>query len=409
MKLEALEPLRPVLARVRSALEARGVERARSLTLDEVPPQQRQALAGLFGWREVPSGPKVRLSLEGLDAALRESAVGLGLVEVLTAMFGPLADLRAAKADALVARDAVWERARALLEGRPALAPWLEDLRAHGRVARAATLAGATEEALLEDALAVVARLPAGGALLPVFALEVLGDSHALDAGRPLSALVLRAAAALAGASPPSNAAQRRHLWAEVGVACDVLSTDVLALGLRPVGEALLARHLREASAQGVPRRVTLRELAQSGLGVAPGTAVFVCENPSVVAAAADRLGANIRPLVCVEGVPSTAALRLLAGLGASGAEVRFHADFDWGGVRIGNVLLEHLPSAVPWRLGVADYEQGLRAGAGGPELAGAPVDARWDPELREALRRHSRAVLEEQVLGELLADLGAG
>lgn len=406
MKLEPLEPLRPVLAQVRAALEARGVERARSLTLEDVSAGQRRALAGLLGLREVPSGQRVKVSLRHLDSALRDSAVGHGLVEVVTAMFGPLADRRAEKAAALAARDSVWARARERVSGRPALLSWLEDLRAHGRVARAATLSASSEEAVLGEALKAVERLPAGGVLLPVFALDVIGDAHALDAGGPLSALVLRAAAALTGAQVPVNAVQRRRLWADVGVACDALSADVLTLGLRPLGEDLLARHLREASAHGEPRRTTLRELSKTMLAVAQGTTVFVCENPSVVAAAAERLGASVLPVVCVEGVPSTAAIRLLKQLCDSGAELRFHVDFDWGGVRIGNVLLEHVPSAKAWRLSAADYELSLTQKRGILELTGSPIDARWDAGLRDVMIKHSLAVLEEQVMNELLADL---
>jgi uncharacterized protein (TIGR02679 family) len=406
MNLQPLEPLRSVLAQVRAALEARGVDRARSLTLDDVPEAQRRALAGLFGWREVPSTPKVRLSLDRLDATLRESTVGKGLVEVLTAMFGPLADHRAEKAKLLAARGAIWERARDRVAARPALLSWLDDMRAHGRAARAATLSDTSEEAILDEALAVVSQLPASGTLLPVFALEALGDAHALDAGRPLSPLVLRAAAALMGTAPPANAMERRRLWADVGVACDSLSADVLSLGLRPQGDDMLARHLREAAAQGEPRRTTLRELSHGKLRVARGSVVFICENPSIVAAAAEHLGPNAQALVCVEGVPSTAALRLLEELSESGAELRFHVDFDWGGVRIGNRLLEQVPNAAPWRLNAADYERSLAAKRGTLELVGSSADARWDVELRSTMSRHSLAVLEEQVVGDLLDDL---
>lgn len=183
----------------------------------------------------------------------------------------------------------MWTRARSTVAQRPPLGKWLDDLRAHGRAARAATLAGTTEDALLARVLEVVSRLPAPGELLPVFALNALGDAHSLDAGRAESALVLRAAAALMSVPPPGNAMERRRLWAAVGVVCDALSADVLTLGLHPIGEGLLARHLREATAIGEPRRTTLRELSRESITVAAGTSVFVCENPSVVAAAADR------------------------------------------------------------------------------------------------------------------------
>ncbi|MBL8915430.1 MAG: TIGR02679 family protein [Archangium sp.] len=406
MKPDPLRDLHAVLAQVHEALEARGIERARTLTLLELSQSERRSLANLCGWREVPRAPRVRVSLAELDKALRESAVGVGVAELVARLFGPIADRRTERAGAIAARDALWSRARESVEHRPELLPWLDDLRRHGRVARAATLSGTSEDVMLERTLAVVGRLPATGFLLPVFALETLGDSHALDAGEPLSSLVLRAAAALRSSPPPTNAVERRRLWADVGVACDSLSADVLSLGLRPVGEGLLARHLREASEAGHPRRTTLRELQREQIALRPGTVVSVCENPSVVAAAADRLGDRVRPLVCVEGVPSTAALRLLAGLLESGATVQFHTDFDWGGLRIGNVLLDHLQTAQPWRMGASDYEQAVERNHGISELAGTPVDASWNPTLSSLLARSGVAVLEEAMIDELLEDL---
>lgn len=41
------------------------------------------------------------------------------------------------------------------------------------------------------------------------------------------------------------------------------------------------------------------------------------------------------------------------------------------------------------------------------PALAGAAVQADWDPALSEAMRRHGRVVHEELVLEQLVADLG--
>lgn len=405
---------RPELRRLfdgaRAALESRGGERARGFTLDGCLDAERRAIADLFGWSEVPPDGRFRVSLEKLDGALRASAVGQGLVEVLTRLGGPLADQRQARAAAEAATEQLWAKARShpALVARPELGRWLDELRARGILARAANLAGRSPAVLLDRCLAVVARLPVegGGALLPVLAMEVLGDTHALDHGQPESGLVLRAAAVLAGWTEcPAAAPQRRQLWAEVGVACDALSTDVLTFGLRPAGASLLARHLREASEEAVPRRVTLRELREP-LTLRPGTAVYVCENPSVVAAAADRIGAECAPVVCVEGVPTTAALQVLRQLARSGAELHVRGDFDWPGIRIVNQLLEALPDARTWRMGTEDYRQ-----AAGPrgellELEGAPVTARWSPELASVLQAVGLAVPEERILEELLGDL---
>ena len=91
------------------------------------------------------------------------------------------------------------------------------------------------------------------------------------------------------------------------------------------------------------------------------GRRVFVCENPNLVAIAADRWGPGCAPLVCTDGMPAAAQRTLLQQLLRSGASLRCHADFDWAGLRIANQLLRHA-GAAPWRMGVADYEAAARA-----------------------------------------------
>jgi len=60
-----------------------------------------------------------------------------------------------------------------------------------------------------------------------------------------------------------------------------------------------------------------------------------VCENPPVVEAAADALGAACPPLVCTDGVPTAAVLELLDRLVASGCDLWVRADFDAAGQTI--------------------------------------------------------------------------
>lgn len=395
-----------LLAAIREAMEARGA-RARSVVVDGLDPQERRALADLAGWEGVPEG-RVRVDLDRLDAALRESALGVSLREALALLGGPLADRPAEARGRKAASDAMWAAARDVCraEDRDDLARWLEALRRSGALSRAAGLARRAPGELLDAALGVALRLPAGGVLLAVFAARHAGDPHALDAGSPLGGLVLRAAQAVAGiAEPPASSADRRRIWRAVGVDCDALSADVLVLGLRPEGDGLAARQLRECAEAGEPRRLTLREVARASLAVRSGLEVFVCENPAVVEAAADRLGPRCAPLVCVEGVPSTAALALLRALAASGARVRAHADLDWAGVRIAGQVLRETGGA-PWRMSAGDYRAALAASPHGPALGGRRAAAGWDAELERAMVEGGRAVLEEQVLQALLGDL---
>ena len=396
---------RALFAAARERLEAAG-DRARAFTLPDPGPEARDALAGLLGWAKVPGGP-VRLRLDEIDAALRGSAVGASLVEVLEALGGPLRSLLEERSAISAAVERRWSEAHARLRaaGRPEQTGWLESLRRSGWLARVESSGGG--DRLLEEAVAVALRLPAGGILLQVLAAEVTGDPHALDAGQPLAVPLLRAAAHLAGwPEVPTGAAGRRALLAEVGVDRDPLSSDVLVLGLRPVGPERLARHLRESADDGEPRRVTLRELGSASLTVPAGTPVFVCENPSIVVAAAAGLGARCAPLVCLEGVASTAALRLLRSLREGGAGLRVRADLDWAGLRIAGPLLG-LPGTLPWRFGAADYLQALGAGLTGPELEGPAAPSPWDQGLAEEMRRAGVSVPEELVIGMLMGDLG--
>jgi uncharacterized protein (TIGR02679 family) len=156
----------------------------------------------------------------------------------------------------------------------------------------------------------------------------------------------------------------------------------------------------------GEPAVLTLRQLTRDPPRLAlAGQVLSVCENPVVVAAAADRLGADAAPLVCTSGQPGAAVMALLIAAHRAGATLRHHGDFDWGGLRIGNVLFARLP-VTPWRFDTAAY---LRVATGGRPLSGVPVAAAWDPDLAEALHRHGWAVEEERVLDDLLSDLGTG
>ncbi|MDA5282453.1 DUF2399 domain-containing protein [Streptomyces sp. Isolate_45] len=133
---------------------------------------------------------------------------------------------------------------------------------------------------------------------------------------------------------------------------------------------------------------------------------VHICENPAVLSAAADAYGPDARPLVCVQGQPSAAALTLLTRLHEYGAALRYHGDFDWGGLRIATTLLAHVPWR-PWRYTAHDYRAAVAAvGADQCPLVGKPTPSPWDPDLTRALAEHAVRVEEEAILDVLLKDL---
>jgi uncharacterized protein (TIGR02679 family) len=112
------------------------------------------------------------------------------------------------------------------------------------------------------------------------------------------------------------------------------------------------------------------------------------------------RLGA---PLICTRGQPGAAVLHLARRLAAAGARLRFHGDFDWGGLRIATVVFDRV-TAEPWRFGADDYRVALTRG--GRALAGTPASAGWDEHLAAAMTSAGRAVEEELVVDDLLSDL---
>ena len=176
-------------------------------------------------------------------------------------------------------------------------------------------------------------------------------------------------------------------------------------LNLPAAGDGLVDRLLVEHAAAGEPARCTLRQLLRHPCDWSrlAGRTVHVCENPAVVAAAADALGAGGAPLVCTDGQPSSAVQTLLRALRSAGADLVYHGDFDNGGLRIARTVVGRF-GARPWRFEVDAY----RAAPAGPPLRGRVEPVAWAPGLAEAMNARGVAVHEEQVRDDLVADLGA-
>ncbi|HEY3753588.1 MAG TPA: TIGR02679 family protein [Pseudonocardiaceae bacterium] len=396
-----------LLDRVRHRLEL-GKPVTGTVTLNSAGPEQRRAIERLLG-RRAGTGTSLTVSLDEIDTVLRASgAAPAGLTAAARVLLGGVPDRVAEAAAAGVAWAAACEPLDELVERRPELVVWRIWLDATGMVRRLA--ADPRQAAILVAQLVrVLDKLPATGIALGRLAAVTTGDAHELDDGRPLATLSLAAVRVLAGVAPAGDgsAFERRAAWAAVGVHRDELSSSVLCLGLPGGGSTTVGRMVALAGEAGEPCALTLRQLGRDrpDLGVGHGR-VWVCENPIVLACAADELGPSCPPLVCLSGQPSVAAVRLLDVLIADGAQLAYHGDFDWGGIRIGNALRERFAWR-PWRFDTMAYRAAV-ASVGGGELTGRPVDAAWDPDLRPALEQHGAHVQEELVLAELIAELAA-
>jgi uncharacterized protein (TIGR02679 family) len=275
---------------------------------------------------------------------------------------------------------------------------WLSSVRQRGRLAR---LAVDDPAALLNEALDCLGWLTANRDInlvsplpLPVAAARLFGDAHALDVDKPLGTVVADAVFAVSACD------DLRTAWLTFGIQLDSVSTSALTFMLPGAFGSLVATARETAE----PLRVTHRMLDHGhGLAVRRGEVVWLCENPSILTLAADRLGHSCQPLVCLEGMPSSVTGRVLAMLGQAGAVVRAHADFDLGGVAI----MSHVTARYgvePWRMRRDDYVAAL----GSPSsVLGHVIGATpWDPQLGPVMNLHRRAVQEEAILDALLSDL---
>jgi uncharacterized protein (TIGR02679 family) len=401
------EPVAWLVRRARDRLEA-GRPLTGTVTLPAATPEQRRAIERLTG-RTARSGTSLTVSLTEVDRIVKDSgAAPGGLAEAVTHLTGPIRDRNRERADLAAAWAAAFASLDAVVDGHDELAQWRGWLDATGVVRR---LAPEPDHArlLLGQVAAVLGRLPSRGVPIGRIAAECCGDAHALDDGRPAGTLVLSAVRALAGLpfTAEGTADSRRTAWAAVGVHLDELSSLVLCLGLPGDRRTTLGRMLASCRKAGQPTVLTLRQLRthQEPLRAAR---VRICENPVVVAAAADELGAGCRPLVCVGGQPSAAGWRLLELLAAGGAEFGYHGDFDWGGVRIAGALY-HRVNWRPWQYDRQAYEAAVSAAQPLTPLAGLvgePTATPWDPELTAAMRHCNVRIEEELTLDALLEDL---
>jgi uncharacterized protein (TIGR02679 family) len=337
LKWARLSGPQKVLAAARRRLEAGGDLSGSplrvSLTADE-----RAEVGRLLGITWVGSGNAV--GARTLANTLRDR--GTDAAELLAATGDPLRDLRMERDT--VREDAATERERATWMLTSAGVPSDVAVTWVGR--RGLPAAGGGRLADLTSRCARVWKLlpgPGGGRiLLTVLAASALDDPHALDRGSPVATGVLR----LLGHELPESAEAWRTTWEEHGVDCDPVSSRVLVLNLRLAGDAMCVPLSLAAGPE--PLWLTLRSL--NGVFHADALDIYVCENPSVLIAAADVLGTHARPLICTSGRPSAAAVRLITGLAATGASLHIRADDDATGQEIVKSLRSSIPSAQLWR-----------------------------------------------------------
>jgi len=375
-----------------------------TLVKEPAEPEERRALDDLLGRRSSRS-QSLRLPLRTLRDRLREAGLIGELEDVVRVCFGDVVNRRVERSERAARWDVVFAEGRAAMSGKDGGRDWIDSLEADGLLKR---LAGSDPEqggTLLRLAIAVWRRLPGDGIPLAELAGELTGDTHALDRGRPLSALLLRGLKLRVGIDGNAGGEERRRAWESAGVVVDRLSAPALTFQLCAAAEHPLGGILESHAGAGWPAFVPYQALAGENPFLprpAGLDAVFVVENPALIEAAVSRLGSLCRPLVCTEGIPKSSVRRLLALLVEAGIKVRARADFDWTGLRIVDGLIRDF-GAEPWRMDAETYGSGPD---GVPLGEGSGVEAVWGGELAGAMQERGVAVYEETLAEVLLADL---
>lgn len=385
--------------RVRQRLETRGRDSRGHLPLPPLSSPARLALKSLLGSRVGKS-----VDLAALEAGLVRLGVGASLTAALARLGHEVsaepARLRAARVERREARE--FARAAVAEWPEPWARAWIDEIIRAGIFRN---LEVAPARALLQSIRAVLDYLSQERPV-PIsrndLAAHLLGSAHALDPGTRIEAAVSRAL------TFRLDATDRRDLWAQAGVHLDLTSAPALcwrlplcqACGLAPLATAALAA--------SVPLHISRLALEAHPAAVPPGSPILVVENPRIVEAAAQRHASM--PVISTNGNPSSTVLLLLSQLLASGAELRYHGDFDAAGLAIcARVMALGL---APWRMRAADYLAAVASadaeGAILPRDTQAPGPTPWDPALQSIFEQERRIVHQERLLSSLIEELEA-
>ena len=397
---------RRLLTAARKSLERTGGQLTGRISVIDPDDAERRAIIGITGVHQPAGTKRMTVRLADLDTAL-DRATGLNLADLLAALGEPLRNRPAVAASLAAARAALTEAAEGsmLNQTSPWYRTWLASLIRDGTITRLANVGDRTALDQAVRLLEYLATRPADTPpiALPALAARITGDTKALNHGATLATLVMRALALREGTDRPASAAERRELWDLCNVVVDDLASRVLVLNVVAAGDGL-AEWLTGAARYGTPFQVTLQQLNAHPIRLQPAR-IFACENPAVLRRACAELGPTCPPLICAEGQPSTAFHKLARIAVMAGGELAYHGDFDWPGVTIAARVIDR-HAAQPWRMTANDYVSGVKASDLTVSLKGDPMPTPWEPALHETMRRTGRAIYEETVADQLLADL---
>ncbi|MEU0484025.1 TIGR02679 domain-containing protein [Streptosporangium sp. NPDC006013] len=298
------------------------------------------AIAELRGWLDTTTRRRRGRSAVVVNAGittipLRELLVILGVpVQRLSTLAEratgrPVVNRAVLRKDAAELRQDLWAYASEQLPNLP------------GLVARMRSAGLGEDEGPVRRLLTVLAdvvtRLPARPPVsLPKLSHDCAGDPHYFDLDTLNGSRLVWAVAELADRAPVRRPDHVRALLAEMGIIADRLSATVLLHNVRVIGDGIIDRRLRDATA---PIALTLLDLVEYPPKFAPQT-LTVVENPSVLEEALVR-GARL-PLASTSGHLRGVDHALLQLATDQGVVLRYAGDLDRGGYEIAAQVVEH-------------------------------------------------------------------
>ncbi|MEK3883656.1 TIGR02679 domain-containing protein [Paenibacillus sp. PL2-23] len=430
------------------------------ITLSRIDEQERSALDAFYGTYSPPKPDETkRYSIKKFEQILKESRFGLTVPELLTIISDApvltrleLKQLAEAEWERLV-RDALSKVYSLFPELDSRIIRWAEGLRdesSPGTRTLRHVYARSAQEAENELAACITAlhRVMDGRlkrpVRLPILAAEVTGDAHSLDWKQSLGRLFWWGLTSIHGQMPPelvedetSNREQEaeesssqailiREGYRRGGVADDDLSSQVMVYA-----PALFHGEREE-------RILTLRQVERLDFeahrrACAESMRIFMVENPSVFAelvdADVDAVGdagadsdvsvnqdagkQNARPaIICGNGQPTTAVIRMLDGLleSSTGSRLYYAGDLDPAGLAIALGLQLRYPEAFrAWHMDVELYLRYADRGIPMTEAERGRLQASsvgWDCELVDTMLRVGVKLHQELWAKELVDKL---
>ncbi|CAM3982684.1 TIGR02679 domain-containing protein [Cohnella lubricantis] len=422
--------------------------------LERASEEECEALNAFFGWY-YRAGDSIPIPLELFDRELRESAFGIGLLELHFVLEGIplltrgerqsgeerqwmrlLAEVRETELNTLGLDTAGARWLREIEQGTgPGLRTLRECYKSDPEAARVALAATARALSLLTDDVGGGGehRIGAPPIRLPVLAAIISGDAHTLDPGRPAGRLLIAAlqqkqgveGAALESAEESktveavdrqeeiddvgSESLRLRELYRRAGILDDDLSS-------------IVHWYFPQPGRLPLPTVWTLRQVeAGAESDFPPCSHIYVVENPAVFSTILDVLdtaeeetGGNPAALVCTSGPASAAAIRWMQRcleVSPPACRVYYSGDFDIKGLAMAQTLQRLLPERfIPWRFDSNAYQEALTRYPGpafnSDELKRLEnMNVSWDSGLCDLMRRTGKKAHQESFIEGLLTD----